>query len=201
MIYFTSFILALLLSHIACATPTCGDVFSPDDAIMYADAQQGQHALHKPPITKPPKPTKPPPTPTKPPPKSTTPPFPPPGLLYDVTWAPKYGNKNVSTKSATCSNLARQYPHFGNFPHFPYIGGAWNINSSSSKACGECVNLTDPKTRKTIFITIMDKAKTTKPGWYNISEVAFKALNGGKSGTVLQASAKVVNASYCHPKK
>jgi hypothetical protein len=221
MIYFTTFILALLLSHIACAAPTCDDVFAPDDAIMYADAQQGQHTLLKPPVIKPPKPTKPtptkaPPKPTKPPPtkappkptpppkttnappKPTAPPKPPPVVLYDVTWAPKYGNRSGITKSATCSNLARQYPHFGNFPHFPYIGGAWNVTSSSSKACGTCVNLTDTKTHRTIFITVMDKAKTTKPGWYNISQVAFTALNGGKPGTVLQASAKEVNSRFCH---
>ena len=188
MIYFTTFILALLLSHIACATATCDDVFSPDDAIMYADAQQGQHALHKPPVT-------------KPPPKSTTPPKPPPVVLHSIACTNKYDNPNGSTKSVTCSNLAHKYPHFGNFPHFPYIGGAWNITSSSSKACGACVNLTDPKTRKTVFITVIDRARTTKPGWYNISEVAFKALNGGKPGIVLQASAKEVNARYCPPLK
>ena len=182
MIYFTTFILALLLSHIACATVTCDDVFSPDDAIMYADAQQGQHALHKPPVTKPP------PTPIKPPPI----------VLYDVAWTGKYDNPNGSTKNVTCSNLARQYPHFGNFPHFPYLGGAWYITNSSSKACGTCVNLTDPKTRKTVFITLID---TAKPRWYNISEVVFKALNGGKPGTVLQAEAKEVDARYCHPPK
>jgi hypothetical protein len=100
MIYFIAFILALLLSHIACATPTCDDVFSPDDAIMYAEAQQGQHTLHKPPVTKPS-----------------------PVIPYDVTWAPMYGDKNYNTKNVTCSNLAHKYPYFGDLPHFPYIGG------------------------------------------------------------------------------
>ena len=182
MIYFTTFILALLLSHIACATATCDDAFSPDDAIMYTDDQQGQHALHKPPVT-------------NAPPKAPHP------ILYAVTWAPKYGNPNISTKSATCSNLAPQFPHFGNFPHFPYIGGARGVENSSSKICGSCWNLTNPKIRKTIFIIAMDKTKPALPGWYNTSEVAFKALNGGKPGTVLQAEAHEVEAWHCHPPK
>ena len=41
MIYLTTFILTLLLSHIACATPACGDVTSPKELYepTYADAQ------------------------------------------------------------------------------------------------------------------------------------------------------------------
>jgi hypothetical protein len=177
MIYFTTFILTLLLSHIARATSACDS--SEELHNPYADsAQRDQDTLAPP-----------------------HPPPPPPPTLYDVTWAGKYANKSGDTKSVTCSNLAKQYPHFGNFPHFPYIGGAWNIVNKDSKLCGTCWNLTDPKTRKTIFIILIDHAKVTKPGWYNTSQVAFNALNGGHPGNVLQATAKEVDSRYCHPKK
>ena len=183
MIYFTTFILALLLSHIACATATCDDVFSPDDPIMYTDDQQGQHALHNPPVT-------------NAPPKAPHP------ILYPVTWAKKYGDPNGDTKSVTCSKLAPLFPHFRNFPHFPYIGGARGVENSSSKVCGTCWNLTNPKIPKTIFIIAIDKTKFAIPGWYNISEVAFKALNNGTSGTVLHAEAHEVEPLHCYlPKK
>ncbi len=46
MIYFTTFILTLLLSHIARATPACGDLVTPEELYdpTYADAQAAEHA-------------------------------------------------------------------------------------------------------------------------------------------------------------
>ena len=163
MIYFTTFILTLLLSHIARATSACGDVDSPEELYepTYADAQQGQHVL--------------------------------PIVLYNVTWTNKYDNKNGDTDRVACSNLSHHYPHFKDFPHFPYVGGAYNVKRGS-EYCGTCWNLTDLKTHKTISITLINSAKSG----YNISKEAFNVLNGGKLGsTWLQAEAKEVDRHYC----
>ncbi|KAN0126460.1 hypothetical protein V8E52_000100 [Russula decolorans] len=164
MIYFTTFILTLLLSHVARATPACGDVDSPEELYepTYADAHQGQQPLP---------------------------------ILFNVTWTRKYDDKNGDTKKADCSNLSHYYPYYKDFPHFPYIGGAWNIESGGSDYCGSCWNLTDFKTRKTISIAPIDHAK---PGYYNISKESFNVLNGGKVGsTWLLAEAKLVDRHYC----
>jgi Cerato-platanin len=130
MIYFTTFILTLLLSHIARATPACGDVASPEELYdpTYADAADGQHVL--------------------------------PIILYNVTWTTKYDNKTGSTKGGACPKLARQYPHYKDFHDFPYIGGAYNVKPPNNQFCGTCWNLTDLKTKKTISLVVLDSAKT-----------------------------------------
>ena len=168
MIYFTTFILTLLLSHIARAAPACGDVASPEELydLTYDDAPQDQHTL--------------------------------PIIVYNVTWTNKYDYRNGNTKDVACSSLDHRYPHFGNFPRFPYIGGAWDIKKGSN-LCGTCWNLTDLKTHKTISIAPIDSAPANR---YNISKEAFNVLNGGKLGsTWLQATAKEVDGHYCGFKK
>jgi hypothetical protein len=165
MIYFTTFILTLLLSHIARATPACGDVASPEELYdpTYADAADGQHVF-------------------------------PPIILHNVTWATKYDNKTGSPKSGACPKLARQYPHYKDFHDFPYIGGAWNVKPDN-QYCGTCWNLTDPKSKKTISLVVLDSAKTD---YYNISKEAFNKLNGGLVGsTWLLAYAKQVPLHFC----
>jgi hypothetical protein len=135
---------------------------------MYADAQAAQHG---------------------------PPPFP---LHYTVSWSNEYDNKNGNTSKVACKTLAHRFPHFKDFPHFPYIGGAWNI-PRDPLLCGSCWNLTDLKTHKTISVTVIDHAKSG----YNISKEAFNVLNGGKLGSkTLQATAKQVDQKYCgHIKK
>jgi hypothetical protein len=174
MIHFITFILTLLLSHIARATPACGDVASPEELYdpTYADAQHAQHAPRPPPG----------------------------GLLYNVTWSNRYDNKDGITKSVACYNLADRYQHFKNFPHFPYIGGASFIHRGSFEYCGTCWNLTDPKTRKTIFVITIDSV--TEPGLrFNISKEAFNVLNGGRPGPWLLAEPKEVAPHFCGFKK
>ena len=169
MIYLTTFILTLLLSHIARATPACGDVASPEELHdpTYADAADGQHAL--------------------------------PIILYNVTWTNYYDNPNGDTNKVACNNgphgIHHRYPHFKNIPHFPYIGAAWNVKWGS-EYCGSCWNLTNLKTHRTISITVIDSVKSGHG--YNISKEAFNVLNGGKLGsTWLQAEAKQVSANPC----
>jgi hypothetical protein len=61
----------------------------------------------------------------------------------NVTWDAKYDNMDSSTKSIACSGLASKYPHFHNFPDFPYIGSAFDIIGHDSSNCGKCWKLTD----------------------------------------------------------
>ena len=163
MIYFSTFILTLLLSHIARAMPACGDVASPElyDP-SHADAQ---HAL--------------------------------PIVVYDVTWTTKYDNRNGSTLNISCSTgphgFAHRYPHFKDFPNFPYIGGAFNIKRGSPN-CGECWRLTHLRTKKSILFTAIDTATTG----FNISEKSFNVLNGGLLGSkTLKATAALVPRELC----
>lgn len=136
---------------------------------MYADAQATQHA----------------------------PPHPPPPVIYNVTWSRYYDDSRGNTSKVTCSILDRRYPRFGDFPHFPYIGGGWNVHNPA--ICGSCWNLTNVKTHKRISVTVIDHAKSG----YNISLEAFNVLNGGLVGSkTLQAVATPVDTKYCgHIKK
>ena len=102
MIYFTTFILTLLISHIARATPACGDAVSPEELYRndptYANDQHVQYAAP---------------------------------ILYNVTWSNGYDNKNGVTKTTACPDLAKGYQRYKDFPRFPYIGGAWNVKSEA----------------------------------------------------------------------
>ena len=129
MIYFTTFILTHLLSHIARATPTCSDVSTPEelyDPSSYADSQADQHL---------------------------------PMAVVNVTWTTWYDNKNGDTKKTACPDLAGLYPDFKNFPEFPYIGGIYNIiKGAPLKYCGSCWKLTHGGNKRSIYITVMDSA-------------------------------------------
>jgi hypothetical protein len=173
MIYFTAFILTLLLSHIARATPACDDAAAPEELYepTFADAHAGQHAL--------------------------------PIIVYNVTWSSRYDHKNGDTNKVACNTgnhgLAKRYPHYKDFPHFPYIGGAWNVKHGS-QYCGSCWNLTNLMNYKTISVTVIDSAKANH---YNISKEAYTKLSGGSpgSGGSLKAEAKQVDGKYCGFKK
>ena len=97
MIYFTTFILTILLSHIARATPACGNVASPEELYnpAFADAQQDQHTLL-------------------------------PTVRDNVKWTHNY-DWNRSTKGIACPNIAHRYPQFNDTPLYPFVGGIWFI--------------------------------------------------------------------------
>ena len=97
--------------------------------------------------------------------------------LTEVIWDNEYGNPNGSTKGVACSEFAPRYPHFHDFPDFPYIGGAFDILGNNSPNCGRCWKLTDPKTHKFIYLLAIGKSK---PGFgFVLSKQAFIALTGG----------------------
>ena len=99
MIYFIAFILTTLLTHIARATPACGDVACPEKLYnpAIADAQHDQHTLF-------------------------------PIVQDNVRWTHKY-DPDHSTKGIACSYFPSQYPQFKDFPFYPNIGGMWFIKS------------------------------------------------------------------------
>ena len=161
MIYFTTLIFTLLLSHIARAVPACFDVASPKD--QYDTYDDGQLVL----------------------------------ATYKVTWNAKYDDPNGSTNSVACSNgphgLAGEYPHFKNFPDFPYLGGAYDTNHGSSN-CGKCWKLTNTKTHRWIYFTSIDGAGSG----YSIGKRAYTELNGGTVGSgSMEAEAQSVPGHFC----
>ena len=161
MIYFTTLIFTLLLSHIARAMPACGDVASSQDQYDIYDDEQLVLATYK------------------------------------VTWDATYDNPNGNTDSVACSNgphgLAGSYPHFKNFPDFPYLGGAYDTKWGSPN-CGKCWKLTNKKTGRWIYFAAIDG---TGSG-YNIGKKAFIALNGGTVGSgTLDAESQSVAGHFC----
>jgi Cerato-platanin len=116
---------------------------------------------------------------------------------YKVTWDATYDNGNGNTNSVACSNgphgLAGDYPHFKNFPDFPYLGGAFDTKWGSSN-CGKCWKLTVQKTKRSIYFTAIDAAGNG----FNIGKHAFIALNGGTVGNgTLEAEAISVPRHFC----
>jgi hypothetical protein len=116
---------------------------------------------------------------------------------YKVTWDATYDNPNGNTNGVACSNgphgLAAKYPHFKNFPDFPYLGGAFDTKFGSPN-CGKCWKLTHTKTKHFIYFTAIDAAG----GGFNIGKKAFTVLNGGTVGSgTLDADAVSVAGHFC----
>jgi len=154
MIYLTTFILALFFTHIARALPqACHDSFSPESSTpdLYDDEQYTFPM--KDPI---------------------------PAHLH-ATHDKKYDDAHGLTKDVVCSDgpngLAKRYPRFGDFPHYPYIGGvhdlAWN-----SPNCGACWKLTNFKNNVSISFIAIDHAAHG----FTLSGPAYRKLGGGKTG-------------------
>ena len=164
MIYFTTFYFTFLLALIARAMPACDD-FAEDVFDLTYDEPTFDDELVL--------------------------------ATYKVTWDATYDNPNGNTNSVACSNgphgLAERYPHFKNFPHFPYLGGAFDTKFGSPN-CGKCWKLTDKKTHRSIYVAAIDAAGTG----FNIGKRAFIALNGGTVGAgTLEAEAVSVPRHFC----
>ena len=162
MIHFNTFILTFLLSHIARAIPACGDAASLEN--LYDPTYDD---IQQPLITS-----------------------------YKVTWDGTYDNKHGDTNSVACSNgphgLAHRYPHFKDFPDFPYIGGAFDVHWGSPN-CGKCWRLHNKKTNKSISLIAID----ADGGGFNIAKEAFIKLGGNVGSGTLEAEAKEVPPSVC----
>ncbi|KAF8489420.1 Cerato-platanin-domain-containing protein [Russula emetica] len=101
MIYFTTFIFTLLLSHIARAVPACGDAASPQE--LY-DTKQ---------------------------PIGPGPIIPTYKVTWDATYDNPNGNTDSVACSNGPHGLAGTYPQFDDFPDFPYLGGAFDTKWGS----------------------------------------------------------------------
>ena len=94
-----------------------------------------------------------------------------------VPWDLKYDNPNGDTKTLACSDFAPQYPHFGDFPTFPYIGAAFDIQGQNPSECGKCWNLTNTESHKFIYLTAIDSGPSGSESV--LSKHAYDALNYG----------------------
>jgi hypothetical protein len=78
-----------------------------------------------------------------------------------ATFDQAFDNPSGSVNNVACSNgqngLASKYPTFGDFPNFPYIGGAFDIVWNSTN-CGSCWRITNVANGVTIYITAIDTA-------------------------------------------
>jgi hypothetical protein len=167
MIYFTAFVLTLLLSHIARAMPTCGDVTSPEELYdpTYADAQSALPIVVY-------------------------------SVTWSSKYDNANGNTNNVSCSNGPHGLAPLYPHVRNFPGFPFIGGTFNIKWGSPN-CGECWNLsysTHLGTHKSILFTAIDTATT---GFNISREAFIVLNGGKLGGGRLQAEAKLIPRHFC----
>src|ERR1019366_8376976 len=115
MIYLTTFILTLFLTHIACALPqACHDPITPELSTPdpYGDAQYDLPIPARWPVT------------------------------YDKKYDDRYGLTKTVVCAYGKYGLNKRYPRFGDFPTFPRIGGAFDVSEDSIN-CGGCWKLTN----------------------------------------------------------
>jgi len=104
-------------------------------------------------------------------------------ILYDVRWDTKYDYPNGDTSNVSCHNLAPLYPHFHNIPHFLLIGAAFDVKWGPS--CTKCWNLTNIKTRKSIYLLAIDYT----PSGFKLGKRVFDAFMGvGTVGAKVEAT-------------
>jgi hypothetical protein len=93
----------------------------------------------------------------------------------------KYDDAHGLTKSVVCADgkngLGKRYPRFGDFPHYPYIGGVHDL-ASHSPDCGACWKLTNKKNNESISFIAIDHADHG----FTLSGPAYRKLGGGHSG-------------------
>lgn len=168
MIHFTTFILTLLLAHIALAVPACGDVAPPEDTTDMYDPMYDDEQLVRPTVQNP---------------------------TYPATWNVKYDVKSGNTSTVACSDFAPYFPHFGNFPNYPNIGGVANIRGRHSPNCGQCWKLTSPVSGSSIHFFSIDSAE---PGYdFVLSESAVYELHVGSGPPPIEVEAQLVAVRFC----
>src|SRR5260370_2851311 len=94
-----------------------------------------------------------------------------------VTWNGIYDKPGSHTSDVACSSFAQRYPLFGNFPSFPFTGGAFDVKRDASN-CGTCWRLVNKKTGYYIHVTAINSAPADT---FDISKEAFTKLNGGSA--------------------
>ena len=131
MIFVTTFILTLILSYVARAVPACGDAAPPEE--LYRDEAEYYEPYE---VT-----------------------FDAQSIIPEpVWWDTKYDNPNGNTHNVTCSNLARRHPHLDDFPDFPYIGAAFDVQKGPT--CSKCWKLTNLRTHESIAFYALDNTNS-----------------------------------------
>jgi len=110
-----------------------------------------------------------------------------------------FDNSTYSLNNIACSNgangLTAKYTTFDKVPNYPYTGGAFDI-AWNSPNCGGCWSIasSNPSNSASIYMTAVD----TAGHGFNLGSAAFKALNGGKTGSgAIDVVATKVPRSYC----
>jgi hypothetical protein len=168
MIYPTAFILALFLTHIACALPRARrDPISPESSTpdSYGGAEYRFRI----------------PSPLR--------------ATSDKKFDNPEGSLNSVACSDGEHGLAARFPKFGDIPGFAFIGGAYDI-AWNSPNCGGCWLITNKVngSESSVFVVTIDTAEAG----FNIAEAAFKPLNFGQlGGGPLDVVATKLNPQAC----
>ncbi len=149
MVFFTTFILTLILSYVARAVPACADAAPPEE--LY---EPYEVTFDVGPI-----------------------------IFVDVGWDLKYDDPDGSTNNVTCSNLARRHPHLDDFPDFPNIGAAFDVQNGPT--CSTCWKLTNLKTHESIAFLAIDN---TNSGFKLGKEVFDVFIGEGVHGAKVEAA-------------
>lgn len=119
-------------------------------------------------------------------------------LSYDSQYDSASGSMDTTACSDGSNGLAASYPTFGNFPNFPYIGGASAIASWNSPSCGSCWKLTYTNS-KGVENSIQVLAVDHTDDGFNISLEAMNALTNGLAEQLgrIDVASEQVDASNC----
>jgi len=71
-----------------------------------------------------------------------------------------YENPEGSMYDVECLDLAGTHPLFEDIPTFPYVGGAYDIQSGNSGNCGAGWKLTNSENNTSIYLTAINKTES-----------------------------------------
>ena len=172
MIYFTTFIFALLLAHVARAVPqaACGHASPDSPQEQYYTTYDDSEQLAP--------------------------------LTYNLRPEAKYDSGSTSSATLTCKAkpygpMGLSYYTFSNFPSFPYIGGAQGA-TFGNPSCGQCLRLNLPgaaASGRPIYMLVVDSSQSG----LTIGKRAFDDLTGNPTNppTSVQVEGAVVPAYLC----
>lgn len=109
-----------------------------------------------------------------------------PADTYAISYDTMYDQRKTSLSTVTCSTgqyglLTLGYNTFGDLPHFPFIGGAPQIDSWDSPYCGTCWELTYTDSLGISFSLSLAAINAAQGGF----DISLEGLNGLTSGNAL----------------
>ena len=147
MIYFTTFIFTLLLSHITRAVPACGNAASPKD--LYDTTNDDVQQPFDLPL---------------------------PTINVTVTWSSFYDNPNGDTKTLVCPERVPHFKDIHDFPLIGGASDIKNKTSFVCNRCWRLYN-PKTSVALTIFAVDAAKTVNAATTVLNVSKTAFEVLN------------------------